>query len=222
MSVKRQRNRETRVPPSWPRSASTPGWTARLPIVVARCAPMELGSRSHPGIVPSHGTNRPPSGWSVPKSAGGGAGVERVSRQTPLSPPEPGIPVSGRARLCAPPAVRSLMPPAPSPSVRGVGRQPGGGAPCTPVAAHSSDSVPAAPPPAPHKHAANPTAGVPPPTPVRAADGTRLTRCLAGGHTRPRRAPARPRVAAHAAASAHCTAPGVSAASAAAPGRQGL
>ena len=86
LGVKLQRSRYADAPLSRPLSASTPGWTARLPIVAVRWAPMELGSRSHPGLAPSLGANRLPPGRSAPKSAGVGAGMERTGMQTPLGP----------------------------------------------------------------------------------------------------------------------------------------
>jgi hypothetical protein len=114
-------------------------------------------------------------------------------------------------------AVLPLMPPAPTPSLRAVVCQRGGGGPYTPAAAHRADSTLEAPHPIPGYHAASrvtqaPLLALGPP-----AAGSGPAPCLGCGHTDPNSAPAQPWPGVHAVASAPGIAQGAGASFAGVP-----
>jgi hypothetical protein len=161
--------------------------------------------------------------WAVCTHIRRGRGYRDARRLTtgPVGPPAgPTSPL--QVRLQPSPVARPLMRPASRLPLLVVGLRPGGRGPCTPAAAHRPDSTPHAPLPMDHHRPARRSTPALPSAPGPVAPDTAPARRPVCGHTGPRSAPPRPRPEAHGGATARCTVPGVSPASAAAPGPQGL
>ena len=155
---------------------------------------VELGRRSPPGVAPSGGSGHVHPRRSAPPWAGVGGGVERSGAPWRPCAPLPVTPVhdgfaSARPRPFAL-SCRSLRPPAPTPSRRAGGRQPGGGWRCTPAAAPRRDSPRQARHPRPRVLRHGPRG----PHPARGlmAAGSGPTLRLGSGRTGPNTAPAPP------------------------------
>jgi hypothetical protein len=216
ISVKRPRAPSTEAPLSWPRSASTPGWTARAPSRVP--GPASAGDGIATGT-PSrgHAMRKRGASWGSTGYLGGLRAI--VEPAVPQEPP--GAPSAGQTSPpCGPQALHCrlpLMPPASRPPRLGAVRPPEEPGPHTPAVARTPDRAPAPPHPIPCPRPAPPPPRALPRALVLMAVGTGPARRLGCGPTAPNRARARPQPG-HAAASARCTARAGNASRAGSPG----